>query len=416
MTGRDLIPAQTGLIAKVAARYSIEAEKFASIIKQTAFKTKDREPSNEELAALLAVAERYGLDVWTKQIHAFVDKSGGIVPVVGVDGWNHLEQTHPHFAGERVDMPPREEWLQIDEDAKLCPPWVTVTIKRDDHGEQSVTEYLDECYKPAIKKNGQNGPYVISGPWQTHTKRMLRHKARIQAIREVLSYGGIYDADEAERIVEASYDYEAIAAEVIDDGVIIDDPQLVALLAEMGRTGLSEDAVRKNLEMKAGYSGPLCDMPLRIYEPLMAGLAKMPTNAEPQRQQESDEGAADAAPAPHTAEQATDTAAAPEEAPCATGEADAGELWSNEEPPGMDAEQAKAKHAAEAGGGVPPQQMRQLAVNWKKLEDAGWPERDLRAHMALITDGKTSRKHLTVAEASMVIKSLAAELQKLGAS
>jgi len=85
------------------------------------------------------------------------------------------------------------------------------------------------------------------------------------------------------------------------------------------------------------------------------------------------------------------------------------------EPPGMDADQAKAKHAAEAeAGDITPQQMRQLSVAWRKLEEAGWPEKELRDHIALLTGGKTSRKQLTVAEASAVIKSLNIELQKLG--
>jgi hypothetical protein len=42
-----------------------------------------------------------------------------------------------------------------------------------------------------------------TGPWQTHPKRMLRHKAMIQCARLAFGYGGIYDQDEAERIAEA---------------------------------------------------------------------------------------------------------------------------------------------------------------------------------------------------------------------
>ena len=49
---------------------------------------------------------------------------------------------------------------------------------------------MSEC-----KKNG-------GGPWQSHPKRMLRHKALIQCARLAFGYGGIYDQDEAERIVE----------------------------------------------------------------------------------------------------------------------------------------------------------------------------------------------------------------------
>ena len=55
----------------------------------------------------------------------------------------------------------------------------------------------------------------VTGPWQTHTKRFLRHKAMIQCARLAFGYGGIYDQDEAERIVEASSVKHMGAADVV---------------------------------------------------------------------------------------------------------------------------------------------------------------------------------------------------------
>jgi hypothetical protein len=40
-------------------------------------------------------------------------------------------------------------------------------------------------------------------PWKSHPRRMLRHKALIQCARIAFGFAGIYDEDEAERIVEA---------------------------------------------------------------------------------------------------------------------------------------------------------------------------------------------------------------------
>jgi hypothetical protein len=40
-------------------------------------------------------------------------------------------------------------------------------------------------------------------PWDTHPNRMHRHKALIQCARVAFGFAGIYDEDEAERIVEA---------------------------------------------------------------------------------------------------------------------------------------------------------------------------------------------------------------------
>jgi len=39
-------------------------------------------------------------------------------------------------------------------------------------------------------------------PWDTHPKRMHRHKTLIQAARIAFGFSGIYDEDEAERILE----------------------------------------------------------------------------------------------------------------------------------------------------------------------------------------------------------------------
>ena len=61
-----------------------------------------------------------------------------------------------------------------------------------------IREYLDETYREPFK--GKFGPVI--GPWQTHPKRFLRHKAMIQCARMAFGYGGIFDQDEAERIIE----------------------------------------------------------------------------------------------------------------------------------------------------------------------------------------------------------------------
>lgn len=58
---------------------------------------------------------------------------------------------------------------------------------------------MDECRREPFKtREGRE----ITGPWQSHPKRMLRHKAMIQCARLAFGFAGIYDKDEAERIVE----------------------------------------------------------------------------------------------------------------------------------------------------------------------------------------------------------------------
>ena len=65
-------------------------------LKATAFKG---EVSDAQMTALLVVANQYALNPWTKEIYAFPDKNNGIVPVVGVDGWSRIINSHPQFDG-----------------------------------------------------------------------------------------------------------------------------------------------------------------------------------------------------------------------------------------------------------------------------------------------------------------------------
>src|SRR3546814_4773792 len=57
--------------------------------------------SDAQMTALLIVANQYALNPWTKEIYAFPDKNNGIVPVVGVDGWARIINSHQQFDGDR---------------------------------------------------------------------------------------------------------------------------------------------------------------------------------------------------------------------------------------------------------------------------------------------------------------------------
>lgn len=151
-------------------------------LRQTAFKG---DASDAQFIALLIVANQYGLNPWTKEIYAFPDKQNGIVPVVGVDGWSRIINENQQFDG-----------MDFEQDNESC----TCRIYRKDRNHPiCVTEWMDECRREPFKtREGRE----ITGPWQSHPKRMLRHKAMIQCARLAFGFAGIYDKDEAERIVE----------------------------------------------------------------------------------------------------------------------------------------------------------------------------------------------------------------------
>lgn len=180
-----------------AAKYNMEPKAMMSTLKQTAFKQKDGEVTDSQMAMLMLVANEYNLNPFTKEIYAFPDK-GGIVPIVGVDGWSRIINDHPQFDG--LEFKTSDEMV-IPDHGKECPTWMEVHIYRKDRGRPVVVrEYIDEVYKP-------KGKYL--GPWQTHTKRFLRHKTLIQGARLAFGYTGIFDEDEASNII---------------DGQVIDQP------------------------------------------------------------------------------------------------------------------------------------------------------------------------------------------------
>lgn len=166
--------ALTTLSNKLATTFGMEAggAELMSTLKATAFKG---QVSDAQMTALLIVANQYKLNPWTKEIYAFPDKNNGIVPVVGVDGWSRIINESPQFDG-----------MKFSQDDESC---TCIIYRKDRTHPIEVTEYISECRRS-------------TGPWQSHPKRMLRHKAMIQCARLAFGFVGIYDEDEAQRIVE----------------------------------------------------------------------------------------------------------------------------------------------------------------------------------------------------------------------
>ena len=165
------VPSGRSVLANLANRYNCDSGKLLATLKSTAFK----DANDEQMIALCIVADQYKLNPFTKEIYAFPDKGGGIVPVVSIDGWLRIINDHPEFDG-----------MDIDGDEDQC----KVTIYRKDRTHAcTVTEYASECNRQ-------------TAPWKSHPARMLRHKAVIQCARIAFGFS-MRDPDEAERIIEA---------------------------------------------------------------------------------------------------------------------------------------------------------------------------------------------------------------------
>lgn len=166
---------RTSLIATMAAKYQMDPDQFAKTVRSTVMPAQH---TNEQFAALMLVANEYDLNPVVKEIYAFPAKGGGIVPIVSIDGWVNLVNSHPACDGFEFDFEHAEDGTLIS-----C----TCRMYRKDRGRPTtVTEYLVECIRS-------------TDPWKMR-HRMLRHKAMIQAARYAFGFSGIYDEDEGEKV------------------------------------------------------------------------------------------------------------------------------------------------------------------------------------------------------------------------
>ena len=214
----------TSAIVKLSQKYGLDEVKLVETLRATVIRPKrirgrDGKPdsfvpaSEAEVNAFLAVAAQYDLDPLLKQIHAFVsDRGGGIVPIVGYDGWVRLVNRERRFAGfETVD--------HLDEQNNLYAITGKMHVWNShdgtpDEGKYTVevTEYLAECR-------------MDTEPWKKWPRRMLRNKVYNQTARMAFGLSGLYDEDEGARI------------EALEDAIDITPTKIPQAISGVGRTG-----------------------------------------------------------------------------------------------------------------------------------------------------------------------------------
>jgi phage recombination protein Bet len=179
------------VLASMASRFGMDKRAFEATLRSTVM---PGNTSNEQAAAFLLVAHQYNLNPFTKEIYAFPSR-GGIQPIVSIDGWMKLINSHPQFDGmEFKDA--------IDDKGALVS--VTCRVFRKDRGHPvEVTEYMAEC-----RRN--------TDTWKQWPARMLRHKATIQAARYAFGFAGILEPDEAERVAVIDAKSEIVEPERIE--------------------------------------------------------------------------------------------------------------------------------------------------------------------------------------------------------
>jgi phage recombination protein Bet len=168
-----LIPKASPIVS-MAARYGVEVEAFEKMLLSTVMSD---QPTRDQFLACVLVANQYGLNPVTREIFFMKTKGGGIQPIVSIDGWATLCNTHPQFDGM--------EFVDHFDAGKLSA--ITCRMFRKDRSRPvEVTEYMAEC-------KGE------SPAWKKTPRRLLRHRSMIQCARYAFGFAGIMEADEFEQ-------------------------------------------------------------------------------------------------------------------------------------------------------------------------------------------------------------------------
>lgn len=176
--------AQSGsVLIDMAQRFGMDPNHFELTVRATCSpKGKDARPlTREEFAAFLLVAREHRLNPLLREIYAFPAKGGGIVPVVGIDGWINMVNRHPQFDGMEFSEEHNDKGGLISTE---CCIW-----RKDRTRPTKVREHHAECWRD-------------TDAWKGMPHRMLRHKALIQTARIAFGFAGIYDEEEAAVIAD----------------------------------------------------------------------------------------------------------------------------------------------------------------------------------------------------------------------
>lgn len=273
--GQTVVKKDSGasLLQRIGNRYGVDPAKVYETLCKTVFRDAK---SQEQVIALLIVADQYKLNPFTREIYAFVDrKSGAVVPLVGIDGWLRIINDHPQFDGMefsesdttvameyQVEGPNHQE---VTRQANPAPEWMECIIHRKDREHPTVVrEYLTEVYRN-------------TGPWNQTTARMLRHRCIMQCARVAFGFGGIVDPEDAERAAEFDFEGVALSEEIVKP---IGKADYKKLVAQAKRCGYSEDDVIATAAT-AGFEGPGHEMPEDLAERISEGMKTSPREGEP---------------------------------------------------------------------------------------------------------------------------------------
>ena len=195
-------------LSQIAQRLSVSEDELKNIVMKTVMPS-NKQVTNEQFLSFIAVANEYGLNPLVKEIYAFPTQSGGIQPIVSIDGWLRIINSNKDFNGMTFKD-------TLDDKGNLISVTCSIHKKGIEHPVQ-VAEYMSECK-------------MKTQPWEKYPARMLRHKAAIQCGRYAFGLSGIIDPDEAERFQDAGV-IDMGSAQVVENLITAEDVETITKAA-----------------------------------------------------------------------------------------------------------------------------------------------------------------------------------------
>lgn len=254
---KAVVKAERGasLLQRVGNRYGLDPAKVYETLCKTAFAGAQNQ---EQVIALLVVADQYKLNPFTREIYAFPAKGGGVMPIVGIDGWLRIINDHPQFDG--MEFRESEERTTVGK-SNPAPEWMECIIYRKDRSHPTVArEYLAEVYRD-------------TQPWNQTTARFLRHRCIMQCGRVAFGFGGIVDPNDAEFAAEFQVEGVCIGEETVVP--LIGKGDYKKLVAQAKRFGYDEADLLATAAT-AGFEGKGEDMPEPLAQRLFAAMKASP--------------------------------------------------------------------------------------------------------------------------------------------
>lgn len=210
-----------------AYRHLVQTNVFAQSYKSrdertNAWVTNKAPIADDDLLRLLQTAKRFNLDPLNREIYPYFNMDGSVTPTLTIDGWLRLVNSNPDFDGCRITE--SEEEVLIPGTSKPCAKWCQVEMFRKSLSHPVVIrEYFEEVFHGIVKRSGNAGrgreePLAYaSTPWVVCPRRMLRHRAFIQAARYAFPCSGIaiVEPDGKVNIDDEAFDRNAAVEEEV---------------------------------------------------------------------------------------------------------------------------------------------------------------------------------------------------------